>query len=304
MPDETETTVESTTTETPGEVTTTEVETTEPTPIVRDFLEDDGTFKDGWADVLTPEDFRNAGDKIAYGAVGSVKDALKQLAHQNRLIQKQGKGVMPLGETPTPTEVEIYRRAMGIPDDPEGYNVQVPEGMADYYDADGFKETVAALHGANLTPAQVKAVMDIDVKRLKDGIEAQKTADAAARQETETVLKELWGDKFDTNLLLANRVIAENVADEDKEAVLAIIGNDVRVAALFAKLGEAFLEDTAVNTDGERVSGLSGEIDRLEATPGFADGTLKRTNRKEHDRIVARLATLYARKYPEPAATT
>jgi len=66
----------------------------------------------------------------------------------------------------------------------------------------------------------------------------------------------------------------------------------------------AFLEDKPVNTDGERAGGLTSEIDRLQATPGFGSGELKRTDRKKHDEIVARLATLYARKFPQPAATT
>jgi hypothetical protein len=296
MPDETGTTTEETTTAT--------VETTAVAPKVLDFLEADGSFKPGWVEALTPEDFRNPGDQIAYRSVGGIKDVLKQLAHQNRTIQKQGKGILPLGEKATPTEVEIYRRSMGIPEAPEGYNVRAPEGLADYYDDEGMRETLAAFHAANLAPAQVKAVMDIDAKRLKDGIAAQEAAAATARAETETALKELWGEKFEPNLRLANRVIAETVPDEDKEAVLALIGNSVPVATWIAKLGEAFLEDTVVNTDGDRPGTATSEIERLESTPGYADGTLRRTDRKKHDEIVARLATLYACKYPEPAATT
>lgn len=275
-----------------------------PGPKVLDFLEADGSFKEGWVEALTPEDYRQMADKRVYGSVNGLKAALKQLAYQNRIIQDKGKGFLPLKEDATPTEVELYRQAMGIPAEPEGYNIQAPADLADYYDDEGLKETLAAFHAAHMTPAQVKAVMEIDAKRLKDGIEAQKVAETEARAETESALKELWGEKFEGNLRLANRVIAETWSEEDQKDVLKVIGNNVTIAAGFAKLGEAFLEDTVVNTDGDRPGTATSEIERLEATPGYASGELRQKNRKEHDRIVERLTMLYARKFPEQAATT
>jgi len=284
------------------EETTEQETTTEPKAL--DFLEPDGTFKDGWVEALTPEDFRTPADKLAYDSVNGLKSVLKQLAHQNRTIQKQGKGVMPLGKEPTATEVELYRAAMGIPETPEGYEVGAPEGLADYYDEGALKDFAKMFHDANLTPAQAKAVMALDEKRIRAGIEEAEAAEAAAADETEAALRKEWGTDFEPNMRLANRVVAETVPQEMTEEILATIGNDANVVKLFAKLGEAFLEDKVVSTDEERPSSLTSEIERLQATPGYANGELRRTNRKEHDRIVARLAVLYGRKFPEPAPTT
>jgi len=270
-------------------------------PKATDFLNEDGTFKDGYIDALVPEDLRKS---LVYATAPNLKAVLKMLGHQERQIGKQGKGIMPLGENPTATDVEMYRKAMGIPETSEGYKVEVPEGLGDYYDEQVMKDTLAAFHAAHLTSPQVAAVMALDAKRLQAGIKEQEEAEANARVEVEATLREDWGEKYDENLRLANRVVAENIADEDKDEILAVIGNDAKIAKLFAKLGAAFLEDKPVNADGERPGGLTSEIDRLQATPGFGNGELKRTNRKEHDRIVARLATLYARKFPQPAATT
>jgi len=278
-----------------------------PESTVLEFLEADGTFKEGWVEALTPEDFRTAADKVAYGSVNSLKAVLKQLAHQNRTLQahrKEGKGIIPLGKEPTATELELYRAAMGVPQTPDGYKVKVPEGLGEYYDEQGMKDALKALHALHLSPAQVAGVMGLDEKRLRDGIEENEQTAANARAECETALREEWGENYDAKVRLANRVIAENVPQEDEVAVLAVIGNDVKVARLFAKLGEAYLEDKVISTDEEPPSSVTSEIDRLQATPGFANGELKRTNRKEHDRIVARLDVLYGRKFPEAAATT
>lgn len=287
-------------TETETTETTTETET-HAEPKVTDFLDETGTFKDGWKDALVPEDLR--GRKV-FDAVPDLRAVLKLLAHQEKFLGSQGKGIMPLGENPTATELEMFRKSLGIPDTPEGYKVEVPEGLGDYYDEAVMKETLKGLHALHLTPKQVAGVVALEAERLRAGIKEQEQSEAAARDDTEAALKEIWGADYEKNLRLANRIIAENVSDEEKDGLLALIGNSVPVARLFAKLGEAHLEDKVVSTDVERPGSASSEIERLEATPGYASGELKRTNRKEHDRIVARLAVLYGRKFPEPAAAT
>lgn len=272
-------------------------------PKATDFLNDDGTFKPGYIDALVPEDLRKS--KV-YGTAPDLKSVLKMLGHQAKFLGSQNKGIMPLGENPTATDLEMYRKGMGIPDTPEGYKVEVPKGLEDYYDEATTKEALKAFHAAHLTPGQVAAVMALDAQRLQAGIKEQQEAEGKVRQEVEATLREQWGEQYEAKLRLANRVIAENVSQEEKEEVLALIGNDVRVANLFAKLGEKFLEDNPADTDAERSSGIGTEIEKLEATPGYATGELKRTNRKEHERIVARLGVLYARRFPNtaPAATT
>ena len=280
---------------------TTNTTTTITEPKVTDFLDETGTFKDGWKDALVPEDLR--GRKV-FDAVPDLRAVLKLLAHQEKFLGSQGKGIMPLGENPTATELEMFRKSLGIPDTPEGYKVEVPEGLGDYYDEAVMKETLKGLHALHLTPKQVAGVVALEAERLRAGIKEQEQSEAAARDDAEAALKETWGADYEKNLRLANRIIAENVSDEEKDGLLALIGNSVPVARLFAKLGEAHLEDKVVSTDVERPGSASSEIERLEATPGYASGELKRTNRKEHDRIVARLAVLYGRKFPEPAAAT
>jgi len=280
---------------------TTNTTTTITEPKVTDFLDETGTFKDGWKDALVPEDLR--GRKV-FDAVPDLRAVLKLLAHQEKFLGSQGKGIMPLGENPTATELEMFRKSLGIPDTPEGYKVEVPEGLGDYYDEAVMKETLKGLHALHLTPKQVAGVVALEAERLRAGIKEQEQSEAAARDDTEAALKETWGADYEKNLRLANRIIAENVSDEEKDGLLALIGNSVPVARLFAKLGEAHLEDKVVSTDVERPGSASSEIERLEATPGYATGELRRKNRREHDRIVARLAVLYGRKFPEPAAAT
>jgi len=60
MAEETEATTE---VEETTEQETTEQETTTTEPEVLAFLNPDGTFKEGWVEALTPEDFRTPADK-------------------------------------------------------------------------------------------------------------------------------------------------------------------------------------------------------------------------------------------------
>ena len=57
------------------------------------------------------------------------------------------------------------------------------------------------------------------------------------------------------------------------------------------------LPPAAPLSDDERQE-VEARIKELEATPGFADGTLRRENRAEHERIVVERASLYSRLFP------
>ena len=266
-------------------------QTTEPN--VMEFLDETGAFKEGYLDALVPEDLR--GSKV-YGTAKDIRALLKLAGHQARQIGKQGKGVLPLGDSPTETDLAMYRQGMGIPETPEGYNFEVPEGLAEQYDDKMVKEMLATFHAANLSPVQVKAIVDLDAKWMREGTEENAKAAGAAKKETEAVLRDEWGQDYAANLALANRVVAERIPEGDREDVLAAIGNDPRFIRLFADLGRAYLEDVPIMAEANRRDSMAAEIERLRAEPGYADGKMKR---EERDKITARLNLLYQRQYPE-----
>jgi len=223
------------------------------------FVNPDGTFKEGWQEAYVPEDFRGLG---VYKSVTDLKTAMAQLGNLEKLKGRQGKGVMPLTADSTPTERDLFYAAIGRPAKPEDYKIDVPKEAAEFYTEPLLKETREALHGAGLTQAQVAAVMALDAKRLVAGAKSLEGAQAAAKVEAETALREKWGVAYDERLAVANRMVEENVADgEDKASLLEVVGNSPAVAMFLAEIGKKFMESRLPDAD----AGATGK-----KTPGEA----------------------------------
>lgn len=216
------------------------------TPEVVTFVNPDGTFKDGWQDKFIPEDFRPLG---VYKTVTDVPSAMKRLGELEKLRGKQGKGIMPLTPDSTPTERDLFYKALGRPDKPDDYKWEAPKELAQYYPAETLKDAMGELHKAGLTQEQVASVLALDVKRTQTGLESMQKAQEAAVEQATIALKAKWGEAYDERIHLANRMIAENVAEADRPAILEKIGNDPIVADFLATIGKKFTEGKIVNTD-------------------------------------------------------
>jgi hypothetical protein len=230
----------------------------------------------------------------------------KQLINQSRLIGRQGKGAeawMP-GEKDAP-EVRAAKEAtlnkvLGVPDTADGYKYEAPAELAkDVLAPEAVKPFMEAMHKAGARPAEVKAALDYYGQLAMTAKQAQAEADVKAAQDTEATLKQEWGKDYDTNNTLASRVIAECVDEKDRPVFVAMAQRNPAMARALASLGRNFLDDKPVNTDGEGGETQAGsEIDALLKTPGYLDGKLRETNRREHDQITEKLNLLYRKKFP------
>jgi hypothetical protein len=205
------------------------------------FINPDGTFKPGWEKAYVPEDFQGLG---AFKTFTDIKGAMKQLGNLERLRGKTGKGIMPLTAESTPTERELYYKAIGRPDTPAGYKIEIPKDLEGHYDPAVLEEAKGALHAAGLTQEQVAAVVALDAKRLKDGLAKREAQEKADHDAAEKALRVKWGAAYDARLHVANRMIEENVAAADKPMLLEAIGNNPAVADFLATIGKKFMEDT------------------------------------------------------------
>lgn len=262
----------------------------EDTPIIAS----DGTFAENWRDRL-PEDLR--GEKT----LESIKDlpgAMKMLVHAQRKLGAE-KIVKPTDKS-SPEEWAEFYNAVGRPETAEGYKVELPKDTAQYYDKNLIAEAQKTLHEAGITQKQFDAIMAFEAKRLSMSLEqSEKAAEAAAKTSEETLRKD-WGKDYEANLHRANRMIAENVPDDQKAELLGFIGNNATVAKFLANIASKFSEDTAIDPSATVQSGggLADQIAKLRQTPGYADGTLRQNNRAEFDRIQKQLGELYKRAYP------
>ncbi|WP_303832340.1 hypothetical protein [Asticcacaulis taihuensis] len=117
---------------------------------------------------------------------------------------------------------DVYR-ALGRPDAPEGYAVQVVEGAPDYiaaYAGDLAKE----LHGLGASKAIVDKVVELTNRTYEAQIKAQNDASAADQVKIDGELKAQWGDQTDamkqavTNLLKDEIDATPNLKGEEKAA--------------------------------------------------------------------------------------
>lgn len=277
------------------------------------FINADGTFKEGWQQNLLPEEYRT---DTQYNGIKDVKGLFDRTHHLQARLTQSGKGIVPITDKSTPQAIQEYRAAMGIPDKPEGYTLNVPAEAKAFYPADndpGFIEARAMAHKLNLTPTQFAGVMAQYAKTIQQGTQlmdadpikfynqALEKAQPVLKQKAEQTLKAKWGDAFEARLNLANQAIEENTkSPEEKAALLNIIGNSPEIADFLATVyHKHFTESHGVDTSlGHGTKSLNLDQRIAEITGKLTD-ELKRNNRTEYDKLIAEKETLYRQKYPE-----
>lgn len=274
------------------------------------YIGPDGSFKENWQEHLVPAEIRNR-NKMLWSGMKSVGDLVHQVNNQDIAISRQGKGIFPPGDKATDAEVRAFHRALGVPETPDGYDLNIPEEVQQYYQDDGLMaEARTTLHRLGLTPKQFAGVVALDAARMKKADEAMK-ADPMAfyeqalelampvmAKEAEKVLREKWGDAYDARLQLANAAITENMPEgEDRNVLLEHIGNDPLIADFLATIQnkhhtESHGIDTSLGT-GAKYMSVEQHVQALMKDPNYMDG---KTNPAEHHRLVDEVNRLLSQK--------
>lgn len=257
------------------------------------FIDANGKFTEGWKEHYVPEELR--ADKV-YDTFDDVAGSLKMLGSLQSMIGK--KGIVIPGEASSPTEWDNYFRERGRPDTKDQYVMKVPEDIAEQYNDNFIADARDMVYKMGLNQKEVSALWEYEENRIRAGLKMQ--ADALAEAD-ETFTK--WGEANPKKLHLANRMIAENVTDDEhKKAVLEAIDNSVDVANLLANVAAKFMEHKII-TDTGAPSGITAseallKAKQIEQTPGFLlpddKGQLLRdVNRPEYDRLEKERTKLY-----------
>lgn len=171
--------------------------------------------------------------------------------------EKNSTAISVPGPDAPPEEVAEFRKKLGVPETPDGYEIPLPEGV-ELDDAgkgrlDAFK---AAMHAKGATPDVVAAafetyqgMVDAELSARKEAIE---TARAAQRRE--------WGGDYDRNVELAKRA-ARTFGDSALATMFDTeshdgkpLGEHPAILAAFAKIGKRMGE-----------GGMIGPVDANEA---------------------------------------
>lgn len=289
----------------------TDTASTTQTTSTETYINPDGTFKEGWQGKHVPEEHRS---NTTWLGVKSVDDMVNQISHLNSKLTKQGKGVFPITEKSTAQEVAEFRTAMGIPDTPDGYTLNIPKEVEKYYqDQELMTEAKATMHKLGLTPKQFAGVMALDATRMLKSEEAMK-ADPLAfyeqaldlamptmKEQAETELRTKWGEAYDARLQLANAAITENTKEGDeRNQLLERIGNDPLVADFIATIqNKHYTESHGIDTSlgrGTMSKNLQQQIDEIgqQLTP-----ELKLKDRTRYDSLLIQKNKLYSQLFPE-----
>lgn len=303
--------------------TTTQAATT---GVVDNFINPDGTFKDGWKDRYVPDELK--GNKV-FDIPSDLKGMAKILGNQAIMIGKYGstKGVLPINDKSTPMEVEAYRASMGIPKDSTGY--KVPEGLQ--AEPEILKGALDDFNKQNYTQTQVDAALGAYKSYVEKAQADYDTKLKSMVAESENVIRGKWGDKYDQRLHASQKFISKMTAQMQPEEYDALFGKEVTiknedgtmtkvregglnsaefspirplVLDLFATIESKYgIEDTAIIDESNATEIGSIEDQITELNKQISDGKLRTSvnprDRQKHQELLDKKTALIKRLPPK-----
>ena len=167
------------------------------------WIKQDGSFVSDWTHADDIKQIASNPEELkTLAKYGTVKDLARGLVHANRLIGQ--KGVLLPSEHSTPEEVAEYRKATGVPEKIEEYQVkpeQLPEGIQ--WDDNYAKPFVEIAHKNNIPPRVMKQMVEAHIQMEQQRGQAtiavaQQQAEQKYRQDLGS-LQQAWGKDFEFN---------------------------------------------------------------------------------------------------------
>lgn len=262
MTTDTETT---TTTETPASSSTT-ADTTTPADKSATSQNSDGkttetpggetTTETPWQDSL-PDDMKTDPHLRRYKTVPELAKAFREQVKRQGVPPERQLVIPTKPASEAPDDWKPIHAALGVPDDPSGYKIELdPAAAADAPAlADKLREWGVK---NNVQAAQMQGTIDLLNELGKEAEAAETAAAEAAAVETEKALKEAWGGKFDTYKREIGKTIVDAAkangieADDAVAALEAEVGNNTVLARVFAHMLDRMAEPGAPEGEGGR----------------------------------------------------
>ncbi|WP_085905847.1 hypothetical protein [Kiloniella majae] len=151
-------------------------------------------------------------------------------------------------------EIDAFYEALGVPETPDGYELEVPEELSSQHSEEDWKAYTGAIselsHALGLSPEQAQALADMDLQAKTQSMEnmerEQEQYLSQQIEETTETLRDEWGSKMDVNVRTANRAL-KALGGSELEGVLSEAGvlNDPVVIRAFHKAGLSLVEDSS-----------------------------------------------------------
>lgn len=221
------------------------------------FIKPDGAFD--FSDIGSIPD----GDEKAFAAhtlakYKNVDEAMKAFRHVNGLVG--AKGLLPLPATATAQEREAFNKrlgeVLGIPKDAAGYAIKKPDDMPAEAWSDEHATAVAEIaRKNNIPPAAMQELVAAQNEFVKKSVAVQQQAQEQATKEAFSSLQQEWGDRYNSNLVLAARSAKTLGLDVNDPT----IGNNPGMIRAMHKFASLVSEHSLV-TGGEMSSGPGLEV--------------------------------------------
>jgi hypothetical protein len=160
-----------------------------------------GYWAPDWRERLAAGDDKAAKQLARYGSPEDIWKKARSL--EARLTSGELKPTLP--KNATVEELSEYRKAVGIPDKPDAYDLK---GLTiDESDKGLMSHVLSAAHSANMTPDQTKAIASVWPKIKQEAFQAQHERDVKLKTESEDSLRGEWGNEYRRNMGLVQQLL-------------------------------------------------------------------------------------------------
>ena len=174
-----------------------------------------------------------------------VESLSKSYQGLEQLLGKKANAIVPPSEKSTPEEVAAYRKAIGVPESPEAYNLkpeQLPEGVT--WDDNVAKKAAELAHKHNVPAAAMQEFMRFDMERAALMNQAAAQMIETQLETGRAELQKVWGDKMPEKIELARRAAVTAGVDPTSQGFV-----DPQVVKAIVNLAEKLSDDKLVAGD-------------------------------------------------------
>jgi len=193
-------------------------------------------------DWLPEKYWRN--DKIDVESMAKGFNGLEQL------LGKKANSVPVPNEKSTPEEVAAYRKAIGVPESPEGYKLkpeQLPQGVT--WDDSVAKRAAELAHKHNIPAAAMSELMKFDLERAALMNQAAASMIETQLESGRAELQRVYGDKMPEKIELARRAAVTAGVDPSSQGFV-----DPQVVKAIVSLAEKLSDDRLIEGNQTGIS--------------------------------------------------
>ena len=194
-------------------------------------------------------------------------DAFK--AHAE-LIKYRGRAAVLPGANATPEELADFRKKIGVPDKPDGYQLKLPSDANKEF-VDAFLGKVA--HAKGFTPEQAQAVADYWQNDI-----FPKLSQTPSEEDVTAAQKQRWGADYQKKCDSLDTFIRAEISEKCAEAIDNLpMEHQLEIADKFAELGTRTREGKALDVAKDQggttqsIQAMETRLAEIMSHPAFLD---------------------------------